>query len=196
MLSDVLSTFKNKNILKLTGLDEKCQKILMFLLFSDQSEFGHNELRRAVDSFGFPIPEPTFTAHLNHLEEKKIISRIQSENKTIIKLQIVDLHEKLALNTAFNGLSRKFDELKLKNRKMSVREIYENLRWLYIDKAYMSLAFELMFLNNQMDKGLLNATLSVIETFYGMLADTYFEILGERSLIEKNEILHLHLSQK
>ena len=85
MLSS-LPNIPKEQILKILGLDEICLKMLTFMVMSDTKDFSHNQLRKALDEFGYTIREPTFSRHLKHLEEKDIITRMKTDYKTIIKI--------------------------------------------------------------------------------------------------------------
>lgn len=67
-------------------LDENCKKIFSVLLFSDK-KIRFNELYRTLNQIGVKLSKPTMIEHLQHLKNKKIVTR-RKEGKQKVTYQV------------------------------------------------------------------------------------------------------------
>ena len=181
-------------VLKILDLDKTCFEILSFMALGGDEEFSHNQLRKALNKFGFSIREPTFTRHLKHLEEKNIITRTKTDYKTIIKLNkksLTSLFNQKDFTKVINDCMDKIEKAK----KLTSKELYEELKRYAIDQAYKSLYIKISNLltsSHEAEKKLYYKWLNIL---YDNIIDAFIEELNRRGINEIVKVLHMHLEQ-
>ena len=193
----MLSTFPNfskAQILKILDLDERCFKILSFMALREYEEFNHNQLRDALNESGFSIPEPTFSNHLDHLEEKNIITRKRTHYKTFIKLNEESLIP-IFLKEDFTKVIGDYMDKIEKAEELSTEKLYEELKWYAIDQAYKSLYLRISNLLTSSNEAEKKQYYKWFNILYDNIIEAYIEELKRRGKREIIKLLNLHLEQ-
>lgn len=192
MLSIISNIPKKEEIRRIIGLDDRCFEILTYLVLNREEKFSHNKLRITLNYQGFSIPEPTFSRHLDHLEEKNLIIRERSKHKTSIRLNDEELFVKF-LNKDFENILNEYSDIIEKAEELSNVEIYEKIKWYSINKAYRSLYIQLQTLLDQEKKGSMNIMFKWINLTHDNIIKLYLDELENRNINDKIEVLNLLL---
>jgi len=195
MLSSLLIDFKkisnDLDIQEYLDLDERCIQILIFLLLHLDTNFTHNLLKRRLNDFGFNFQEPTYSRHLNHLEEKGVIERIRNHTTTI-RLNLESLDEKIRAEKAVSISIELFDRVKKGIKEYSVEEIFEDLKKLYIEKGSASLALKLGHMSKKLSLKELQVGYTWINIIYEYVIDMYLEEVERKGLEAIAELTYLY----
>lgn len=193
MISKLPTIHNKEEFLKTLDLDEFCFKILTYMLVSNDEEFSHNQLRKELDKPPFSMREPTFSNHLKHLENKKIITRDKSSYKTKIRLNEKGLFL-ISRKKEFKKMIKDYSDAINNSKKLSTDEIYQKLERYSIDKVYKSLYIKLTTLldpTKELEKIILYKWINVT---HDNVIDIYLNELTRRGTDDINKVLEIHLN--
>jgi len=169
-------------------LDKRSAQILLHMLTSRETEFNHNQLRKALEAQGIHIPEGTFTNRLNDLEAKKIITRERGEvsglgfrEKTIIKLNISDPTFSSYFRDTMKAVKKILDGIRSDAKVLSPKQFYKRLKKLCLDETAASLFINLQMANGAIPEDEYALSSMFASEFYRVQLDLYTSCLMERS---------------
>lgn len=191
MLSELLSIAKKLDVQEITGLDERCMQILFFLLLNIDREFNHNQLRNELNNVRLSFHEPTYSRHLDHLEERRLIKRTRNHTTTI-KLNIDNLDQKLKVKKAIQMSMDKLNEVRNNLKSFTPSEIFDELKKNYIEKGSASLLIKLRYINNSIPENEFHIGYLWINLLYEFLIDIYIDEIKVRGQKTITEILNLY----
>ncbi|MHA1409975.1 MAG: hypothetical protein ACTSQY_06675 [Candidatus Odinarchaeia archaeon] len=192
MLSDFVSILEKIDLEEVTDLDKRCLQILFYLLLNSDNTFNHNQLMRNLNEFGFNFQDPTYSRHLNHLEDKKYIIR-EKNHTTTISLNIVSIESKSKLK---NAVKISLDYLNLYKEEASDlnnEELFKILKQYCMEKVSSQFLIKLKHINksipeNQFHIGYLWSTL-----LYDYLIELYLDEVrkrGNETVIEQLDLYY------
>jgi hypothetical protein len=172
MLSSLLSISEEYNIQELIDLDDKCIQILLFLLLHIDQTFNHNQLKRNLNDYGLNFQEPTYSRHLNHLEEKKYIIRIRNHTTTI-KVNVNTFEHKSKIKKATEVTINKLNDIKESIKKYNTIELFNKTKQCYMEKASASFLIKLRYVNKSIQENEYHFGYLWINILYEYLSDIY-----------------------
>ena len=187
MLSDLLSILEKVDLEDVTGLDDKCIQIMFFLLVNPETVYNHNQLLKEVNKFGFSMSGPTFTDHLDHLEEAEYIVRDRFADRTDIYVNVTDLESKKKLMAAVDltlDLSRQYKE---EASDFDTRELFEIMKLYSMQKVSSQFLLRLKLVNGSVSEEQFNIRYTWSTLLYDFLLDSYLDDVlkrGDQTVIE------------
>jgi DNA-binding HxlR family transcriptional regulator len=163
------------------------------MVLSGDDEWSHNQLRKSLEYSGLSIREPTFTNHLKHLEEKKVITRNRTGYKTIIKVREEGLLP-IIRHKEFKKIIDEYEDTIKNAKKLSTEEIYYKLERNSIDKVYKSLYIKLLNLLDPSQEAEKMILYKWINHTHDNIIDIYLNELRKRGPDNINQVLEIHLN--
>ena len=180
MLSDLISILQKVDLEEVTDLDDKCIRILFYLLVNSEKTFNHNQLNRKLNDFGFYIPEPTFSRHLDHLEEKEYIIRDRG-NRTDISLNVTSIESKTKLMNAVDLTFKLFEQYKEDEASdLENDELFRILKQYCMEKVSCQFLLKLKLINKSVPENEFQGSYLWCTMLYDFLIESYLDIVRER----------------
>jgi DNA-binding transcriptional ArsR family regulator len=174
-----LSNLPEKEILfEILGIDEKDFDIIVALTLGKKDEYKLVYLSKQLDEFGLYMTNNPLLEHLQHLEEKNIVTSRREGKYRFIKLK----HESLT-NLLFNefilDFLKKYENAVEEAPDLELDEIFSIMEHYSINKGFSNLYFRILFLLNPLPEKE-KLLLAYIDILNDTTLDIYIDELKRR----------------
>ena len=191
MLSILESIHEKIDLKEVTDLDDKCLQILFYLLLHSDSTFNHNQLMRNLNDFGLSFQEPTYSRHLNHLEEKEYIIR-EKRHTTTIYLNAVSIESKKKLKDAVDVSLNYINIYKEDASELDNKELFKILKQYCMEKVSGQVLLKLKHINKTVPENQFHLGYLWVTLLYDYLIELYLDEVRKRGDETVTELLDLY----